>query len=244
MEEYLDDLVAANRIIAREGVVDGYGHVSVRHPERPDRYFMSCSKAPEQVRREDILEFDLDSQPLDANGRDIYSEAPIHGEIYKARPDVNAVIHNHAESVIPFGVTRGKLRQMIHVAGGMGTTVPVWDMRDKFGDTDLLVTTSEHGQDLAEALGENTVVLMRGHGCTVAGQELRHTVKIAIYTVVNARLQTIAMQMEGEVRYMTDGEAAATRLRESGKASIDRSWANWRRRAGYEVADKLRPPGT
>lgn len=231
LEAQLNDLVVANRILAREQVVDGFGHVSVRHPDRPDRYFLSCSRSPELVVMEDLLEFDLDSNPLDLRGMAPYTERPIHGEIYKARPDINSVIHNHADEVLPFGVTGTKLRQMIHNAGGMGLEVPVWDIHDKFDDTDMLVRTADHGRDLALALGGNTTVLMRGHGCTVTGKTLREAVKVAIYVMVNARLQTVAMQM-GDVKYLTPGEVAETRKTVLNELTMNRAWEYWARRAG------------
>ena len=231
LEGQLADLVTANRILAREGVVDGFGHVSVRHPDRTDRYFLSCSRSPELVSRDDLLEFDLDSNPIDLRGLAPYTERPIHGEIYKARPDVQSVIHNHADEVIPFGTTGTKLRQMIHNAGGMGSDIPVWDIHDKFGDTDMLVRTTEHGQDLAQVLGLNTTVLMRGHGCTVASRSLKETVKIAIYVMVNARLQSRAMQM-GEVKFLSPGEVQATRETVLAPLTMDRAWEHWARRAG------------
>ena len=231
LEDLLQDLVTANRILAREQVVDGFGHVSVRHPERADRYFLSCSRSPELVTRDDIMEFDLDSNPIDPKGKTPYAERPIHGEIYKARPDVGSVIHNHADEVLPFSTTGTKLKQMIHNAGGMGAEVPVWDIHDKFGNTDLLVVKAEQGRDLAETLGANSTVLMRGHGCTVAGRSLRETVKIAIYVMVNARLQTTAMQM-GEVKYLTPGEVELTREMALAPLSMNRAWQYWARRAG------------
>src|SRR5262249_46220417 len=139
-ESALADLVIANRILANEGVIDAFGHVSMRHPERDDRYFLARSRSPELVERADILEFDLDSNPLKADGRTMHSERQIHGCIYKARPDVKAVCHNHAHSLVPFGVTGSAIKPIWHVAGSIGAEVPIWDMRDEFGDTDLLVT--------------------------------------------------------------------------------------------------------
>lgn len=231
LEEHLNDLVVANRILAREQVVDGFGHVSIRHPSRSDRFFLSRSRSPELVTLEDILEFDLDSTPTAPDGSALYAERPIHGEIYRARPDVGAVIHNHAQEVVPFGTTGTKLRQMIYTAGGMGPDVPVWDIRTKFNDTDMLVRTSDQGRDLAGALGQNSAVLMRGHGCTVVSRSLRETVKVAIYVMVNARLQTAAMQM-GDVEYLTGGEMEATKKTELSPLSLDRAWEYWARRAG------------
>lgn len=211
--------------------MDGFGHVSVRHPERPDRYFLSCSRSPELVTRDDLLEFDLDGSPVAPNGSAPYAERPIHGEVYRARPDVGAVVHNHAQDVVPFGTTGTNLRQMIHTAGGMGHDVPVWGIHTRFGDTDMLVRTADQGRNLALALGQNSAVLMRGHGCTVAARSLRETVKIAVYVMVNARLQTAAMRM-GDVEYLTPGEMDATRQTELSPLSLDRAWEYWARRAG------------
>src|SRR6478672_8556760 len=209
LDEQLEDLVIANRILAREGVVDGFGHVSLRHPDRPDRFFMSRSRSPELVAPDDIMEFDLDCNPIDQRGRTMYGERAIHGAIFQARPDVGSVVHNHAEEVIPFSVSRLPMRQIIHTAGGMGHHVPVWDIRDDFGDSDMLVRNLPQGVSLAKTLGNNAAVLMRGHGCTVAGRTVRDAVRIAVYLMVNARLQTEAMRF-GDVTFLSDGEIIAT----------------------------------
>src|SRR5262245_44830363 len=166
LQTMLKDLVVANRILAHQNVVDAYGHVSMRHPDRPDRFFLSCSRSPELVTAEDILEFDLDCNPIDQRGRDIYIERPIHGAIYQTRPDVNSVIHNHSHDVIPFSISKSvALRPVAHIGAAIGASVPIWDIRAQFGDTNLLVTTMAQGRDLARALGKGPVVLMRGHGC-------------------------------------------------------------------------------
>src|ERR1700730_2382420 len=138
LDSVISDLVVANRILAREGVVDAFGHVSVRHPERADRYIMSRSRAPELVTADDLMVFELDGTPVDPRGRMPYAERPIHSGLYEARPDVTSVIHNHSYAVIPFSVTRAQLRPMIHVAAPMGASVRVWDIRDKFGDGEML----------------------------------------------------------------------------------------------------------
>lgn len=231
LDQLLDELVVANRILAHENVVDGFGHVSARHPERPDRFFLSRSRSPELVTRDDLMEFDLDCNPTDQRGRTMYAERPIHGAIYKARPDVQSVVHNHAHAVIPFGVSRMKLRQIVHTAGGIGKDIPVWDIREKFGDTDLLVTTMEQGADLARKLGGNRVALMRGHGCAVAGMNLRHAVYVAVYVMVNAKLQTEAMRF-GEVTFLSDGEIEKTEAMTAAPLSQARVWEYWKRRAG------------
>jgi ribulose-5-phosphate 4-epimerase/fuculose-1-phosphate aldolase len=232
LEVQLEDLVIANRILAREGVVDGFGHVSMRHPDRPGRFFMSRSRSPELVTRDDIMEFDLDCNPIDQRGRVMYGERPIHGAIFQVRPDVNSVVHNHAHEIIPYSVTKAPMRQIIHTAGGMGREVPVWDIRDEFGDTDMLVRNLKQGLSLAKALGKNAAVLMRGHGCAVTGKTVRDAVRIAVYLTVNARLQTDAMRF-GDVTFLSDGETMATADMSATPLAADRVWEYWERRSGY-----------
>lgn len=227
---FLHDLVVANRILAHEGVVDGYGHVSIRHPNRPDRFFLSCSRSPALVTLEDIMEYDLDSKPVLPDNRLMYVERPIHGGIYQARPDVLAVVHNHAYEVIPFSITKAKLRPILHVAGGIGADIPVWDIRDKFGDTNMLVTTTEQGQDLARCLGLGHVALMRGHGSVVASASLQEAVLLAINLKVNAKLQAEAMRL-GEITYLSDGEIAQTEEMVRRPESLLRVWEYWTRRS-------------
>ena len=231
LDRVIADLVVANRILAREGVVDAFGHVSVRHPERPDRYIMSRSRAPELVTADDLMVFELDGTPVDPKGRQPYAERAIHSGLYEARSDVQSVIHNHSYDVIPFSVTRAQLRPMIHVAAPMGATVPVWDIRDKFGDGDMLVVTPEQGRDLAEAVGQGSVALMRGHGCVVAGPSIKLAVMTAVYTQVNARLQIEAMRL-GEPKYLSQGEIDAMTRRQQTPLAGDRAWDYWRARAG------------
>lgn len=225
------DLATANHILAHEGVVDGYGHVTMRHPGRADRFFMSRSRSPALVSTDDIMEFDLDCNPIDQGGRPIYAERPIHGAIYKARPEINAVVHNHAHEVLPYTVTEVKLRPMIHVAGLIGGEIPVWDIADRFGsETDLLVRTNEQGDDLARCLGPNSVVLMRGHGATVAGASLKEAVLAAVYLMVNAKLQAEAMRF-GTVKYLSAGEIKSTGATSASPLSLDRVWEYWAARA-------------
>jgi HCOMODA/2-hydroxy-3-carboxy-muconic semialdehyde decarboxylase len=232
LDEHLEDLVIANRVLAHEGVVDGFGHVSMRHPERPDRFFMSRSRSPELVTRDDIMEFDLDCNPIDQRGRVMYGERPIHGAIFQARPDVGSVVHNHAHEVIPYSVTKSPMRQVIHTAGGMGAHVPVWDIRDDFGETDLLVRNLAQGLSLAGTLGTNAAVLMRGHGCAVVGNTVRDAVRIAVYLMVNARLQTESMRL-GDVTFLSEGEMRQTAEMAGSSLSSDRVWEYWTRRSGY-----------
>src|SRR5215469_15006549 len=169
----IDDLVAANRILAHEKVLDGYGHVSVRDPKDPNHYWMARSIAPALVTAADIIEFDLDSNPIDAKGRGVYKERFIHGEIYKARPDVMAVVHSHSPTIVPFSVSKTPLRPILHVAGFLGMGPPVFEIRDAGGDTNLLVETPALGKALAAGLGKGDIVLMRGHGDTIATANVR-----------------------------------------------------------------------
>ena len=233
LDRQLEDLVTANRILAREDVVDAYGHVSIRHPEDPGRYWLSRSRAPELVVTGDLMEFTLDNQPVDQQGREMYSERPIHGGVYESRPDVMAVVHNHSQPVVPFGVTGVPLRPMFHLAALIGDDIPVWDIRDNFGDTNLLVTTNEQGRDLAVSLGPRRVALMRGHGCVVAGGSLKEAVMASIYLQVNARLLLESLKL-GEVQYLSPGEIAIMGEGQLGVRTMGRAWEYWATRAGRE----------
>jgi HCOMODA/2-hydroxy-3-carboxy-muconic semialdehyde decarboxylase len=226
----IEELVTANRILAREGVVDSFGHVSVRHPDDPQRYLLSRSRAPDCIEEDDIMEFALDGTPVAAGGRAPYLERFIHGALYEARPDVMSVVHNHSESVIPFGVTGNKIKPIFHMGALMGHEVPVWDSRDRFGDTALLVENMEMGRDLAKRIGAGATALMRGHGVTVAGKDIRRVVYTSVYLEVNARLQKQAMDM-GEIKFLTAGEVDLVTSR-TGSYGINRAWENWCRRAG------------
>ena len=233
LDEPLRDLMIANRILAHEEVVDALGHVSIRHPYRSDRFFLSCSRSPELVALVDLMEYDLDCNPIDQRGRSMYLERPIHGAIYQARPDVGAIVHSHAYEVIPFGLTNTKLRPVIHPAYGLGKEVPIWDIRKTFGDTNMLVTTLEQGLDLATCLGKGRVALMRGHGCVVVGSNLKEAVLTSIYMKVNARLQAEAIRL-GEIVFLSEGEIDKIALLFDNKIPIDRMWQYWCRRAGMD----------
>lgn len=228
--EAMRDVVVANRILAHEGVVDAFGHVSVRHPENPGRYIMSRSRSPELVTLDDVMEFTLDGEAIDPRGRAIYAERYIHGAIFERRPEVMSVVHNHSHAVIPFGVTATPLRPVFHVGAMIGADIPVWDIRDRFGDTDLLVVNMEQGRDLAAALGENRVALMRGHGCAVAGRTVQEAVMTSIYLQVNADLQMAAMRM-GEVAYLSSAEIGQCVETFAGELSVTRAWEYFRVRA-------------
>ncbi len=230
LAQTLDELVTANRILAREGVVDSFGHVSIRHPDRPERYLLSRARAPECIEADDLLEFALDGTPIDPAGRTPYAERFIHGAVYHARPDVRAVVHHHSPSVIPFGVTGAPLSPVMHMCAGIGARVPTWDSRTRFGDTNLLVTNAAMAADLAAALGERPVILMRGHGCVVAGASLREVIFNSIYLQLNADLQMKAHPL-GPVTFLSDGEVAAV-LRTRGAFTYERAWEFWCRRAG------------
>ena len=237
LDDAVRDLVIANRILGHEGVMDAYGHVSVRHPEKPERFLMSRSRSPELVEQPDILEFGPDGQPVRSGGPEPYGERFIHAAILAARPDVQAVVHSHSEELIPFGITKARLRPVFHVAARMGREVPVWDIRTKFGDhTNLLVTNFDQGRDLAEALGPNRVVLMRGHGCAVAMDSLHSVVLTAVYTQVNARVQMQAMGLgDGAIEYLSDGEIETCgNIQAKGNLGRHRTWEYFRRRAGCE----------
>jgi ribulose-5-phosphate 4-epimerase/fuculose-1-phosphate aldolase len=226
----LDDLVTANHILADHGVLDAFGHVSIRHPERADRYLISCSRGPAGVTRDDLMELTLASEPVDLRGRRMIAERPIHGCIYAQRPDVNAVCHNHSSATIPFGASDVPMPTIIHTAALTGRSVPVWDIADDFGPTDLLVTTKEMGTSLAAALGSARVVLMRGHGSTVASSTLREVVFASIYLQLNAQVATAARGFSN-VRYLSDEEIdCMTTTLLTKPLSQDRAWDEWSRR--------------
>jgi ribulose-5-phosphate 4-epimerase/fuculose-1-phosphate aldolase len=237
MNDALRDLAIANRILAHERVVDAFGHVSIRHPQRPDRFFMSRSRAPELVTVEDLMEFELDGTPVDARGRSPYSERFIHGAIYEKRTDVTSVIHNHSHAIIPYGVTPVKLRPLLHVAASIGEEIPVWDIRRKFGDTNMLVVNMDQGRDLAATLGRNRVALMRGHGCAVAGKTLREAVFSAVYLQVNAELQTQALVLSDKIEFLSPGELAKAKEMTSQPIGLDRAWEYWSMRADRSGID-------
>jgi ribulose-5-phosphate 4-epimerase/fuculose-1-phosphate aldolase len=228
--ESLEELVTANRILAREGVVDSFGHVSIRHPGLPDRFVMSRARAPECIEVDDLMEFTLEGQPIDGAGRKAYAERFIHGAVYEARIEISAVVHNHSPSLIPFGVTATPLRPIMHMCASMGIEVPTWDSRTQFGDTNLLVTNMEMARDLAATLGTRSVALMRGHGCVVAGASLREVVFNSVYLELNADLQMKAASL-GTITFLSHGEVEAV-LSTRSSFTFERAWEYWCRRAG------------
>ena len=229
LDDLLEELVTANHVLAKLGIVDSFGHVSIRSPDNPNRYFLSRSRAPERVETGDIMEFSLEGDPVDAKGRKPYLERFIHGAAYEKRPDVMSCIHNHSPGTIPYGVTGRKMRPIMHMCGTIGDEVPIWDQHKKFGDTNLLVESMAMGRDLVKTLGKGRTALMRGHGAMVVGPELRATVYTAIYLELNAKLQMQAEAM-GKVKFLTKGEvkkvAATTSV-----SNINRAWENWCRKA-------------
>lgn len=225
------DLVAANRVLAREGVLDGWGHVSVRHNLDPGRYLLARSLAPELVAAGDILEFDLDNNALNARGRNLYTERFLHGEIYKVRPDVVAVCHCHAPPVIPFGVTDVSLKPMYHRAAFIALGVPVFEIRDAAGMTDLLIRNPALGRALAQSIADKPAVLMRGHGATVVGPTLQRLVARSIFLSLNATLQMQATLMArgGAINFLDAEEARLIEAREG--YGLGRAWEAWKRKA-------------
>jgi ribulose-5-phosphate 4-epimerase/fuculose-1-phosphate aldolase len=234
----IEELVTANRILANEGIVDSFGHVSARHPDKPDHYLLSRARAPERIEPADIVEYKLDGTPIDERGRTPYLERFIHGAIYEARTDVQSVVHNHSPSVIPFGVTGTKLKPLLHMCASCGHEVPIWDCRDNFGDTTLLVSDMAMGRDLARHLEQRPTTLMRGHGATVVGRSVRHAVFVSVYLEVGAKLQMQAMAMtgvtNGEIKYLSKGEVDKITARVN-DYTLNRAWENWARRAGREM---------
>ena len=221
----IEDLVAANRILAMEGVLDAYGHVSARAENRPGHFIMSRSLAPQLVNFDDLMEHGPDSEPID-DDRKPYLERYLHGEIYRMRPDVMAVVHSHAETVVPFGITRGKLRPVYHMASFLWSGVPVFEMRKVREESDLLVRDRQTGEALAGTLGACPCVLMRGHGMTVVGGSLPEAVFRAVYTMVNARLQLQAAQLEGPMEFLSEAEGRLATATNS--ATVERPWQLWK----------------
>ncbi len=226
----LEDLVAANRILAEHGVIDAYGHVSVRSPSNPKRYLLARSIAPELVTEGDILEYDLDSNPIDPRGMESVRERFIHGEIYKARSDVNSVVHNHSPSVVPFSVTAVAMRPLFHMAAFIGEGIPHFEIRDAEKGTDLLVKTPYLGQVLAKTLGRSPAALMRGHGSVTVGETLPRAVGRSVYLEQSARMQLQAIAIAGpggKIEYLDSSEVKASVPAQD----YGRAWPLWRAKA-------------
>jgi len=226
-------LIAANRILANENVVDAFGHVSVRDPRNPDRFIMSRSRSPALVEFDDLMEFDLSGNAIDARGRTPYGERMIHAAIYDARPEIHSVVHHHAYAVLPFTITDVPLKPVVHAASVIGAEIPVWDIRERYGDTDMLVRRIEQGRYLAATLADNTCLLMRGHGAVVVGESIERAVLTAVYLQVNADvlLQTRAL---GEPVSLNDEEIRLSSATQFSPLAIPRAWEYFCQRAGVD----------
>jgi ribulose-5-phosphate 4-epimerase/fuculose-1-phosphate aldolase len=225
----IEDLVAGSRILAMHQVLDAYGHISARCDQRPDHFIMSRSRAPALVTAADLMELDPDSEALPGDKRKGFIERYIHGEIYRTRPEVMAVVHSHSPSVIPFGVTRTKLRPIYHMGSFLWSGVPVWDIRNVRQENDVLVRDRPLGKALAGTLGGCNCVLMRGHGMTVVGDGVPEAVFRAIYTEMNARLQLQATLLEGPIQFLSEEEGRRSTV--SNRGTIERPWELWKKRA-------------
>lgn len=232
----ISDLVIANRILASEGVLDAFGHISIRHPNNPERYFMACSRSPALVSQQDIMEYTLASEPIHQAGRAMYAERYIHGSLYQERPDVFAVCHNHAHDLLPFSVTGTPLRPITHMSSVIGATIPIWDIRSDFGDTDLLVTNPAKALSLTRCLGPQRVALMRGHGSVVTGASVREVVFTSIYLHLNAAM-ILKAKILGEINYLSDGEIKLASAQIFGETSQNRAWEFWAARVGIKPTE-------
>jgi ribulose-5-phosphate 4-epimerase/fuculose-1-phosphate aldolase len=226
VDEACYTLSLANRIVAYEGVLDGFGHISVRHPGNPNHYLLARSRSPELIEPSDILEFTLDSNKVVPSDILPYGECVIHGEIYKLRPDVNAVCHHHSAAVLPFCVTGVDLVPIMGLGATMGATVPFWDSADEFGDTPMVLTTAAHGASLARTLGPHAMVLMRRHGATVVGKSLQEVVFRSIFSHRNAELLLRARAV-GPVTPLSKGEAAMACDYSLRERPMGRAWEYW-----------------
>jgi HCOMODA/2-hydroxy-3-carboxy-muconic semialdehyde decarboxylase len=231
-EALIEDVVTANYILAAQEIVDAFGHVSVRTARGAGRYLISRSIAPAQVTATDIMELDLDSKPAGGDQRTSYRERFIHGEIYRVRPDVMSVVHCHAPALIPFGISRIPLRPVYHNSSFVGEGVPVFEIREAGGDTDMLVSTPELGRALAKALGDKPAVLMRGHGAVIVGKNIIEAVARSVYLEVNARVQAQAMAMGGRITYLDEGEV---KKRADDPDPYGRAWDLWKHQAMQSV---------
>lgn len=228
-ERLAEKLAMANRILYDQGVVDGFGHISVRHPESPGHFLLSCNRAPGLVTASDILTYTMEGELAVPSDKRSYLERYIHSEIYKARPDVMSVVHSHSQSVIPFGVTGQRLRPIFHMSGFLGSGSALFEMRDTAGNTDMLVRNTGLGQALAQSMGQSNCVLMRGHGSTTVGPSIEVAVYRAIYAEVNAKLQIQAAAL-GPVNFLNEEEAALAAATTEGQ--VVRTWDLWRGRIG------------
>jgi ribulose-5-phosphate 4-epimerase/fuculose-1-phosphate aldolase len=235
--DLIEDLIAAYRILAAHDVIDAYGHVSVRSEKNPNRYFLAGHIAPELVEEKHIIEYDLDSNAIDARGRESVRERFIHGEIYKTRPEVNSVVHNHSPSVVPFSITTVALRPIYHMAAFVGAGIPNWEIRDAEKGTDMLVKTPHLGQSLAKTLGEHPVALLRGHGAVVVGETIARSVGRSIYLEQSARMQMQAMLLAGPGAALTCFDESEVQASMSAQ-NYNRAWPMWRAQALAKLRSK------
>lgn len=233
----IEDLVTANRVLARENILDSFGHISARNPDNPQQYLLSRARAPDCIEEADIMTFDLDGTAVSPGDRKPYLERFIHGAIYEARPDVHAIIHSHAASIIPYGVTGWRMKPIMHICSAIGKDVPIWDSSDKFGDTNLLVADMVMGRDLVRTLGDGITALMRGHGCVVATRNIRLSVFTAIQLELNAKLIRESMPL-GQIKYLTEGEVERI-LAGMSSYTWERAWENWCKRAGRPYVGQI-----
>lgn len=244
LDHALNDLVIANRILHKEDIVDAYGHISVRSPDNPNRYWLSRSLAPNLVTKDDFIEFDLESNVTNGDKRPPYLERFIHGAIYEARPEIMSVVHAHAEDTLPFGIakhTETPLRPVIHSGSFMGAAPPIWDIHDHFGDTNLLVANVAQGRSLAQAIGKGNLALMTSHGFAGCGRSIIECTRVAVYVAKNARVMLKARSLGGDLRYLTQGEIDARNAGYSPYSSETwRAWEYWANAAG--VGDMLWKP--
>jgi HCOMODA/2-hydroxy-3-carboxy-muconic semialdehyde decarboxylase len=224
----LEDLAAASRILVDQGVFDAAGHVSMRHPSMPERFLMSRSLAPEMVTADDIMQFDLDCEAVDAQGRRGFIERFLHGEIYRARPDVMAIAHSHSPPVIAFGLTQVPMRAMYHNAAFLAAGAPVFDIREKFGTTDIVISNAAKGAALAQTLADKSVALLRAHGMVAVGPSLPVAVFRAVFTVVSARIQHQAIALGGPLAALDEEEGRIGDI--VNVETVGRSWDLWKRR--------------
>jgi ribulose-5-phosphate 4-epimerase/fuculose-1-phosphate aldolase len=236
LKDCLQMIVKANHILAREGVVDALGHVSMRHPDDPGKFLLARSQSPALVQESDIQIFDLDGVMVEKDDRRPYLERFIHAGVYANRPDVVSVVHDHSVEVLPFSISSVPLKAALHTTGIIGEEVPVWDIRENFGDTNMLVSNIEQGRDLAKRMGKSATALMRGHGAVVASHGIIESVLIAIYLNVNAEAQMRAISLGGKVNYLNRGE-----VEKAGKDALisplasKRAWDYFLQRAGYDI---------
>lgn len=235
----VEDLVVAYRILAMQDVLDAFGHVSIRHPERPDHFLISRSLAPELATKADIMTFDLESNVVGDDQRKPFVERFIHGQLYQRRPDVMAIVHSHSPSVVPFGVTGIGLKPVYHMSGFLHAGTPIFDIRNAGGATDMLVRDNYLGKALAKTVGKVSVCLMRGHGNVIVGADVRQAVYRAIYTEMNARLQMQVKQLGGRATFLSTKEAKLAEI--ANIASLERPWQLWKAKAMQSMAPSRRP---